>query len=165
MTHSRYSNLLQSISIAKILKIDFRIRVRADSSGPEPCSERQESESENFICFLVFFKTENNPLPEMGSLQPMGFWLRRVSLWLCQTVSFLFFQTDHSLLKRFDSSRWGGGSDGHLYDFAKRSKNFDSSRWGSGSDGYLRDFVPSKRFHLSRWGGGSDGHLYDFAKK
>ena len=24
--------------------------------------------------------------------------------------------------KRFDASRWGGGSDGHLYDFAKRCK-------------------------------------------
>ena len=37
-------------------------------------------------------------------------------------------------IKRFDSSRWGGGSDGHLYDFAKRqsgslSKKFDPSRW------------------------------------
>merc|ERR1712108_21274 len=67
------------------------------------------------------------------------------------------------------SNRWGGGSDGHLYDFAKRSgppsKKFDSSRWGTGSDGYLQDFVPSKRFDSSRWGGGSDGHLYDFAKK
>ena len=40
--------------------------------------------------------------------------------------------------KRFDSSRWGGGSDGHLYDFAKR---FDSSRWGRGSDGHLYDFA------------------------
>merc|ERR1711953_1294852 len=67
------------------------------------------------------------------------------------------------------SNRWGFGSDGYLYDFAKRSgglsKKFDSSRWDSGSDGYLQDFAPSKRFDSSRWGGGSDGHLYDFAKK
>merc|ERR1719339_370865 len=63
--------------------------------------------------------------------------------------------------KRFDSSRWGSGSDGHLYDFVKRG--FQPSRWGSGSDGHLYDFA--KRFDASRWGGGSDGHLYDFAKR
>ena len=106
----------------------------------------------------------------MGSLQPMGFWLGRISLWLCQKVSLPppLQSNVKTVLQRFDSSRWGGGSDGHLYDFAKRagpSKKFDSSRWGTGSDGYLQDFVPSKRFDSSRWGGGSDGHLYDFAKK
>ena len=35
---------------------------------------------------------------------------------------------------QYDPSRWGGGSDGHLYDFAKR---FDDSRLGGGSDGLL----------------------------
>ena len=41
--------------------------------------------------------------------------------------------------RRFDASRWGGGSDGHLYDFVKRG--FQPSRWASGSDGHLYDFA------------------------
>ena len=77
----------------------------------------------------------------MGPLQQMGLWLWWLSLWLCEAVAIILilsFSVSSLYLppkiKRFDSSRWGGGSDGHLYDFAKRqsgslSKKFDPSRW------------------------------------
>ena len=58
-------------------------------------------------------------------------------------IILFFFNINN--VSRFDSSRWGGGSDGHLYDFVKRG--FQPSRWGSGSDGHLYDFA--KRFFCS----------------
>ena len=33
------------------------------------------------------------------------------------------------IAKRFDASRWGGGSDGHLYDFAKRCQFHITAKW------------------------------------
>ena len=33
------------------------------------------------------------------------------------------------IAKRFDASRWGGGSDGHLYDFAKRCQIPVTAKW------------------------------------
>ena len=92
-----------------------------------------------FQCGNVEVKWSNPP--EMGPLQQMGLWLRWLPLWLCEAVAIILilsFSVSSLCLppkiKRFDSSRWGGGSDGHLYDFAKRqsgslSKKFDPSRW------------------------------------
>ena len=51
-------------------------------------------------------------------------------------------------MKRFYKDAWGGaGSDGYLYDFAKRSaaKNYMGS---FGSDGYLYDFAKVDIFYL-----------------
>ena len=36
--------------------------------------------------------------------------------------------------KRFDASRWGSGSDGHLYDFAKRFSSLWFQHCGGGRD-------------------------------
>ena len=80
-------------------------------------------------------------------------------------------------IKRFDSSRWGGGSDGHLYDFAKRqsgslSKKFDPSRWllvlvllffSTFKTLLLFLLLLSEKSDPSRWDTGSDGYLQDFA--
>ena len=73
--------------------------------------------------------------------------------------------------RRFDASRWGGGSDGHLYDFVKRG--FQPSRWASGSDGHLYDFAKrlgdndkenTNTKQKDKMGSGSVGHLYDFVQ-
>ena len=58
------------------------------------------------------------------------------SLW---TMTLMPTSTIFENNRRFDASRWGGGSDGHLYDFVKRG--FQPSRWASGSDGHLYDFA------------------------
>ena len=74
--------------------------------------------------------------------------------------------------RRFDASRWGGGSDGHLYDFVKRG--FQPSRWASGSDGHLYDFAKrlgdsndkenTNTKQKDKMGSGSVGHLYDIVQ-
>ena len=120
----------------------------------------------------------------MGPLQQMGLWLRWLSLWLCEAVAIILILSlsVSSLylppkIKRFDSSRWGGGSDGHLYDFAKRqsgslSKKFDPSRWllvlvllffSTFKTLLLFLLLLSEKSDPSRWDTGSDGYLQDFA--
>ena len=120
----------------------------------------------------------------MGPLQQMGLWLRWLSLWLCEAVAIILilsFSVSSLCLppkiKRFDSSRWGGGSDGHLYDFAKRqsgslSKKFDPSRWllvlvllffSNFKTLLLFLLLLSEKSDPSRWDTGSDGYLQDFA--
>ena len=54
------------------------------------------------------------------------------------------------------------GSDGYLYDFAKRSPKDYMGQFGS--DGYLYDFAKrSSKDYMGHFG--SDGYLYDFAKR
>ena len=55
------------------------------------------------------------------------------------------------------------GSDGYLYDFAKRSNYL--SQYGAGSDGYLYDFAKRSPEKYLGQHGGSDGYLYDFIKR